>query len=134
MTTLATETATRMFKILAADALAPEGLDYLRAAHDAELVDRPGLSEDEYAAIIGEHDAMIVRSGIQVTARMLANPGRLKVIARAGVGVDNIDLETATQKGILVVNAAVASTLTTAEHAFALLLASGCRHQGPRIA
>ncbi len=118
------------FKILAADKLADEGLDYLRSQPDVELVNKPGLKEPELAAIAGEHDAMIVRSGVTVTAKVLENPGRLRIIARAGVGVDNIDLEAATSRGILVVNSAEASTITTAEHAFALLMALA-RNIGP---
>ena len=118
------------YRILAADKLAPEGLDYIRRQPDADLVDRPGLSEDELAAIAGDHDGMIVRSGVQVTARVLARPGRLQAIVRAGVGVDNIDLEAATAAGILVMNSAAASTISTAEHAFALLLALA-RQIGP---
>lgn len=118
------------FKILAADKLAPEGLQYIEAQPDAELVNRPGLSHDELTAIVGEHDAMIVRSGAQVTAQVLANAGKLRVIARAGVGVDNIDVAAATAKGILVVNTAEASTITTAEHAFALMMALA-RRIGP---
>ncbi len=76
---------------------------------------------------------MIVRSGIDVTAEVLAEPGDLAVIARAGVGVDNIDLAAATAKGILVVNTAEASTITTAEHAFTLL-ASLLRNIAPAAA
>ncbi|MCX5660656.1 MAG: phosphoglycerate dehydrogenase [Planctomycetota bacterium] len=121
---------TEKFKVLAADKLADEGLDYLRSQPDVELVNRPGLKEAELAAIVGEHDAMIVRSGVTVTAAVLANPGRLKIVARAGVGVDNIDLEAATARGILVVNSAEASTITTAEHAFALMMALA-RNIGP---
>ncbi|MEX2387678.1 MAG: hydroxyacid dehydrogenase, partial [Phycisphaeraceae bacterium] len=118
------------FKVLAADKLAKQGLEFIQSQADAELVNKPGLSEDELAAIVGEHDAMIVRSGVTVTAKVLENPGRLKVIARAGVGVDNIDLAAATAKGILVVNTAEANTITTAEHAFALMLAMA-RNIGP---
>ncbi len=118
------------FRILAADKLAPEGLEYIDSQPDCELVNKPGLSEEDLAAIAGEHDGMIVRSAVQVTAKVLANPGRLKVIARAGVGVDNIDLEAATNAGILVMNSAEASTLSTAEHAFTLLMALA-RHIGP---
>ena len=118
----APKTQNQTFKILAADKLHAEGLAFIENQPDAELVNKPGLSEEEYAQIVGEHDAMIVRSGIKVTAKILENPGRLKVIARAGVGVDNIDLEAATAKGILVVNTAEASTITTAELAFALLM------------
>jgi len=123
MTAAATPaTVTQTFKILAADKLHAEGLAWIENQPDCELVNKPGLSEDEYAAMVGEHDAMIVRSGIKVTAKILENPGKLKVIARAGVGVDNIDLAAATAKGILVVNTAEASTITTAELAFALLM------------
>ncbi len=123
MTAAATPAAvTQTFKILAADKLHADGLAWIENQPDCELVNKPGLSEDEYAAIVGEHDAMIVRSGIKVTAKILENPGKLKVIARAGVGVDNIDLAAATAKGILVVNTAEASTITTAELAFALLM------------
>jgi D-3-phosphoglycerate dehydrogenase len=118
------------FKILAADKLAEEGLDFLRSQPDVELINKPGLKEAELAAIAGEHDAMIVRSGVTVTAKVLENPGRLRIVARAGVGVDNIDLEAATAKGILVVNSAEASTITTAEHAFALMMALA-RNIGP---
>lgn len=116
------KTATQTFRILAADKLDPQGLAWIENQPDAELVNKPGLTEEEYAQIVGEHDAMIVRSGIKVTAKVLENPGRLRVIARAGVGVDNIDLEAATAKGILVVNTAEASTITTAELAFALMM------------
>src|SRR5271155_4688426 len=108
-------------KILVADKLADEGLDFLKqsgVAFDAKV----GLKEDELAAAVGGYDALIVRSGAKVTAKVLANPGQLKAIARAGVGVDNIDLEAATAKGILVLNTAEASTLSTAEHALALML------------
>jgi len=108
-------------RILVADKLAEEGLDFLKqnkAAFDVKV----GLKEDELAAIVGEYDALIVRSGAKVTAKVLEKPGQLKAIARAGVGVDNIDLEAATSKGILVLNTAEASTLSTAEHALALLL------------
>lgn len=122
-TTTTSGTGTQKFRILAADKLAKEGLEWIAAQQDAEVDNKPGLSEQELAKIVGEYDAMIVRSGVTVTPKVLENPGRLKVVARAGVGVDNIDIPTATKKGILVVNTAAASTLTTAEHAFALMLA-----------
>src|SRR6185437_4847733 len=108
-------------KILVADKLAEEGLAFLKqtgASFDVKV----GLKEDELAAIVGGYDALIVRSGAKVTAKVLANPGSLKAIARAGVGVDNIDLDAATAKGILVLNTAEASTLSTAEHALALMM------------
>src|SRR3954464_5661255 len=109
------------YKILVADKLADEGLSFLKQsglAFDAKV----GLKEDELAGEVGNYDALIVRSGAKVTANVLANPGPLKAIARAGVGVDNIDLDAATARGILVLNTAEASTLSTAEHALALML------------
>jgi D-3-phosphoglycerate dehydrogenase len=108
-------------RILVADKLAPEGLDYLKQS-GIEFDTKIGLKEPELAAAVGDYDALIVRSGAKVTAKVLENPGKLKAIARAGVGVDNIDLEAATAKGILVMNTAEASTLSTAEHALALML------------
>src|SRR5882757_2817188 len=109
-------------RILVADKLAGEGLEALKAS-GMEYVEKVGLKEDELAAEVGNYDALIVRSGAKVTAKVLENPGKLKVIARAGVGVDNIHLPTATAKGILVLNTAAASTLSTAEHALALMMA-----------
>lgn len=121
---------TDRFRILVPDKLAEEGLAYMASQPDVEVVSRPGIKEDELAQIAGDFDGMIVRSGIRVTAACLERPGRLKAIARAGVGVDNIDVEAATARGILVMNAAEASTISTAEHAFALLLALA-RQIGP---
>lgn len=108
-------------RILVGDKLADEGLDFLKQQNvnfDAKI----GLKEDELAAAVGEYDGLIVRSGAKVTAKVLENPGKLRAIARAGVGVDNIDLDAATSKGILVLNTAEASTLSTAEHALALMM------------
>jgi len=127
--TPATASATETLRILVADKLAEPGLDAMRAA-GAQVELKPGLSEDELAAIAGEYDGMVVRSGAQVTAKVLQTPGRLRAIARAGVGVDNIDLDAATRVGVLVMNSAEASTITTAEHAFALLMALA-RNIGP---
>jgi D-3-phosphoglycerate dehydrogenase len=120
-------------KILVADKLAEEGLEFLTDSGVGFDV-KVGLKEDELAAEVGKYDALIVRSGAKVTAKVLANPGSLKAIARAGVGVDNIDLPAATEKGILVLNTAEASTLSTAEHALALMLSLARKipqaHQG----
>jgi D-3-phosphoglycerate dehydrogenase / 2-oxoglutarate reductase len=108
-------------RILVADKLADEGLEFLKQSEIPFDV-KVGLKEDELAAAVGGYDALIVRSGAKVTAKVLASPGQLKAIARAGVGVDNIDLDAATAKGILVMNTAEASTLSTAEHALALMM------------
>jgi D-3-phosphoglycerate dehydrogenase len=108
-------------KILVADKLADEGLEFLKTS-GVEYDVKIGLKEDQLAAEVPAYDGLIVRSGVKATAKVLENPGKLRAIARAGVGVDNIDLEAATRKGILVLNTAAASTLSTAEHAWALLM------------
>src|SRR6476620_10343075 len=108
-------------RILVADKLAAEGLQALKAS-GMEYDEKVGLKEDQLAAEVPNYDALIVRSGAKVTAKVLAAPGKLKAIARAGVGVDNIDLDASTAKGILVLNTADASTLSTAEHALALMM------------
>lgn len=112
-----------MFRILITDPLADEGLAALRAAEGVEADVRTGLSPAELAASVGEYDGMIIRSGVKVTADVLANPGKLRAIARAGVGVDNVDIDAATAAGILVMNTPDANTLSTAEHTMAMMLA-----------
>lgn len=107
-------------RILVADKLADEGLDFLKQS-GIEFDTKVGLGEGELAAEVPNYDGLIVRSGAKVTAKVLEKPGQLKCIARAGVGVDNIDLEAATARGILVMNTASASTVSTAEHALALM-------------
>lgn len=113
-----------MIKILITDKVAKEGIDLLKAAGDVEVVVKTGISEDELAQIIGEHDGLIIRSDTKVTAKVLSRPGRLKAIARAGVGIDNVDVPQATRKGILVMNTPGGNTLSAAEHTMALILAS----------
>jgi D-3-phosphoglycerate dehydrogenase len=128
MTTRMTQKQT--LKILIADSLAAAGVESLEQAEGVEVEIKTGLSPEQLAQIVGEYDGLAVRSAAQVTAEVLANPGRLKAIVRAGVGVDNIDLDAATRAGVLVMNSAEASTITTAEHAFALLMALA-RNIGP---
>jgi D-3-phosphoglycerate dehydrogenase len=112
-----------MIKILITDKLAQEGIDLINAAEGVEAVVKTGISEDELASIIGEHDGLIIRSGTQVTAKVLANPGKFRAVARAGVGVDNINIPEATRKGILVMNTPGGNTLSAAEHTMALIMA-----------
>ncbi|HUW18540.1 MAG TPA: phosphoglycerate dehydrogenase [Sedimentisphaerales bacterium] len=112
-----------MIKVLITDKLAKQGIDLLNSTDGVEAVVKTGISEDELAGIIGEHDGLIVRSDTKVTAKVLANPGKLKGIARAGVGVDNIDVREATRRGILVMNTPGGNTLSAAEHTMALMLA-----------
>jgi len=111
-----------MIKVLITDKLAQEGIDLLNSAEGVEAVVKTGIGEDELARIIGEYDGLIIRSGTKVTAKVLAEPGKLRAIARAGVGVDNIDVPEATRKGILVMNTPGGNTLSAAEHTMALML------------
>lgn len=113
-----------MFRILITDPLADEGLATLRAAEGVEADVRTGLTPEQLAAGVGEYDGMIIRSGVKVTADVLAKPGKLRAIARAGVGVDNVDIDAATAAGILVMNTPDANTLSTAEHTMAMILAA----------
>jgi D-3-phosphoglycerate dehydrogenase len=109
-------------RILVADKLADEGLEFLNSSGVAYDVKLDLKDEDKFAAAIAGYDALIVRSGVKVTAKVIEASDKLRAVARAGVGVDNIDLNAATAKGILVLNTAEASTLSTAEHALALML------------
>ncbi|MGD0019861.1 MAG: phosphoglycerate dehydrogenase [Candidatus Limnocylindrales bacterium] len=108
-------------KILVAEPLAKQGLEILRAHHEVD--EKIGLSPEEIAAIIGDYDALLVRSQVKVTAEILAHATRMVVIGRAGVGVDNVDLEAATRAGIVVVNAPTGNTISAAEQTIALMLA-----------
>jgi D-3-phosphoglycerate dehydrogenase len=112
-----------MIKVLITDKLAQEGIDLLNSIDGVKAVVKTEISEDELARIIGEYDGLIVRSDTKVTTKVLANPGKLKGVARAGVGVDNIDVPAATRKGILVMNTPGGNTLSAAEHTLALMLA-----------
>jgi len=112
-----------MVRILVADKLDPRVIEDARGKDNVEVDVKLGLSEDQLRAEVGNYDGMIVRSGVKVTARVLSSPGRLRAIARAGVGVDNVDLDAATRAGVLVMNTPDANTISTAEHTFAVMLA-----------
>jgi len=109
-------------KILVTDPISKEGLDIINRA-GAEVDTRLGLKAEELKSIIGNYDALIVRSQTKVTAEVIRAGKNLKVIARAGAGVDNIDVNEATRAGILVVNAPTSNTIAVAEHVFGLMLA-----------
>src|SRR5439155_634955 len=96
-----------------------EGVALLRAHHEVEAP--AGLSRDQLCSIIGDFDALVVRSQVQVDAGLIEAGKRLTVIGRAGVGVDNVDLDAATRAGIVVVNAPTGNTIAAAEHPLALL-------------
>ncbi len=110
-------------KILITDPLSVAGIEILREIPDVEIVEKAKIPTDELAQIIGEYDALLIRSGTKVTAKVLENPGRLRFIGRAGVGLDNVDIAVATKKGIIVMNTPGGNTLSTAEHAVSLLMA-----------
>jgi D-3-phosphoglycerate dehydrogenase len=112
-----------MYKILVSDPISDMGIQQLHDAPDIEVDKKPGLSEDELVGIIGEYDALLVRSQTKVTERIMAAAKKLKVIGRAGVGVDNIDLDAATRRGIIVINAPDGNTISTCEHTFAMIMA-----------
>ena len=107
-------------RILVVEPIAAEGIARLRAEHDVD--ERPGLERDELCRILPGYDALIVRSQVQVDRDVIAAAGnRLQVIGRAGVGVDNVDLDAATAAGITVVNAPTGNTIAAAEHTLALM-------------
>lgn len=108
-------------KILVAEPLAEQGLALLRAEHEVDLA--PDLSRAEFLARLPAYEALVVRSQVNVDAEALAVGSRLLVVGRAGVGVDNIDLDAATRAGVTVVNAPTANTVAAAEHTLGLLYA-----------
>ena len=114
-----------MPRILVSDSLSKEGLEVLESAKGlgVEFAYKPGLKEDELAAAIGEYDGLVIRSGSKVRAKVLEAGSKLKVVGRAGIGVDNVDVPVATRRGVIVMNTPTGNTITTAEHAVALLFA-----------
>ncbi len=111
------------FRIIALDTIAEEGLEMLRADPAFEYEVRTGLKGEELRKALTEFDGAIVRSGVKITPESLEGNKRLRAIVRAGVGTDNIDKVAATRQGIVVMNTPAGNTLSTAEHAFALMLA-----------
>lgn len=108
-------------KVLASDPVSEQGLAKLKEKLQVDV--KTGLSPEELISIIGDYDGLIVRSQTQVTAEVIQAGKKLKVVGRAGVGVDNIDVAAATQNGVMVVNAPEGNTIATAEHTMAMMLA-----------
>ncbi len=108
-------------KILITDPVPDEGIAILRSTAEVDI--KTGLKPEEIKAIIGNYEALLVRSQTKVTGDIIEAGKKLEVIARAGVGIDNIDVETATRCGIMVVNAPTGNTVSAAEHTIALMLA-----------
>ncbi len=111
------------YRVLVSDTLSDAGLKPLRNAPGIQVDVRTDLAPEQLLEIIGDYDALLVRSSTQVTAALIQAGKRLRVVARAGVGVDNIDVDAATQAGIIVVNAPTGNVVAAAEHTIAMLMA-----------
>src|SRR3569833_313307 len=109
-----------MPRVLVSDPIAPEGIAILKKVADVDV--KTGLPKEELASIIGQYDALAVRSETKVTADILERASNLKIIGRAGVGVDNIDVAKATERGVHVVNSPECITMSAAELTVAMLL------------
>ncbi|MCK5916746.1 MAG: phosphoglycerate dehydrogenase, partial [Deltaproteobacteria bacterium] len=114
------------FKVLVTDNIAQEGVDILEADASIAVDVRVGIEPIELKRIIGDYDAIVTRSGTTVTADLIENPGKLKIIGRAGVGLDNVDIEAASIKGIIVMNAPTGNTIAATELTIGMML-SACR-------
>ncbi len=115
-----------MFKVMIRDSMSPVAREILEATGKIEVVvdnNKAANAPEVLAEMIGEYDGLAIRSGTQVTRAVMEKAGRLKVIGRAGIGVDNIDLESATRQGVVVMNAPGGNTVTTAEHTISMMLA-----------
>ena len=116
-----------MHRVLVTDTLAESGLDILRQADDVELDYRAGLKGADLLAAVAQSDALITRSGTAVTPELVNAGTRLRIIGRAGVGLDNVNVDACTARGILVINAPTANIMSATEHTMAMLLAL-CRN------
>jgi D-3-phosphoglycerate dehydrogenase len=110
-----------VMKVLVADPIADEGIEVLRSVAEVDV--RTGLKPEELVNVIGDYEGLVVRSQTQVTAEVISAGARLQVIGRAGTGVDNVNVDEATRRGIVVVNAPTGNTVSAAEHTIALMLA-----------
>ncbi|MBA3676699.1 MAG: phosphoglycerate dehydrogenase [Sphingosinicella sp.] len=111
-----------MPKVLISDQMDPKAAEIFRA-RGIEVDEKTDLSKDELAAIIGDYDGLAIRSATKVTSEILAAATNLKVVGRAGIGVDNVDIPAASAKGVVVMNTPFGNSITTAEHAIALMFA-----------
>lgn len=111
-----------MIKLLVTDELSEEGLEMLRRGGQVQVDVKPNIPHEDLLKIIGEYDALIIRSGTKVTAEVIEAGKNLKVVGRAGVGVDNVDVKAATRRGILVMNTPAANIISAAEHTMAMMM------------
>jgi D-3-phosphoglycerate dehydrogenase len=113
----------KTLKVLVSDKLADIGVKMFQEAEGIEVDVKTGLSPEELKAVIGDYDGLAIRSATKVTAEILAAAKRLKVVGRAGIGLDNVDIPAATKQGVAVMNTPEGNVVTTAEHAVAMMLA-----------
>ncbi|RBP16427.1 D-3-phosphoglycerate dehydrogenase [Roseiarcus fermentans] len=109
-------------RVLISDKLSPAAVAIFKE-RGVEVDVKPGLDKDELAKIIGDYDGLAIRSNTKVTAKLLEQATKLKVVGRAGIGVDNVDIPAATARGVIVMNTPFGNSITTAEHAIALMFA-----------
>src|SRR5688572_549372 len=112
-----------MKKVLISDEMSPRAVERFRAEDGVQADYRPGLAPAELLEVVGRYEGLVVRSATKVTAKVIEAGERLQVIGRAGTGLDNVDLETATRRGVVVMNVPGGNTVSAAEHTLALILA-----------
>ncbi len=111
-----------MFKVLVSDKLHEQGVQILKNAENIEVDVKVGMSKEELKEVIGEYDGIVIRSATKLTKDVLECATKLRAIGRAGIGVDNVDIPSATEKGIVVMNTPQGNTITTAEHTIAMMM------------
>ena len=112
----------KMWTVLVSDHIHQEGIEFLESRENIRLINKPGIIREELLEIIGDVDALVTRSGTPLDREILSKAVKLRVVARAGVGVDNIDLLEASRKGVIIINAPTGNTLSAADHTMALML------------
>ena len=111
------------YKVLVSDPLGEGGLAVFKKEPQIKADVRTGLKPEELKKVVGDYDAIVVRSGTHLTKEIIQEAKQLRVIGRAGVGVDNVDLEAATKQGVIVMNTPEGNTISTCEHTLSLLMA-----------
>src|ERR1700732_1840354 len=111
------------FRVLLSDSLSPQGIDVLKRHPQISVDINTGLTPSELGGLIGSYDALVVRSATKVTREVIDRANSLKIIGRAGVGVDNVDIDAATRRGIVVMNSPLGNSVTTAEHTISMMMA-----------
>jgi hypothetical protein len=112
----------KIMRVLVSDNLGEAGIKMFEEEEGIELDVNTGLSHEELKGIIGKYDALVIRSATKVTEDLLEAATRLKVVGRAGIGLDNVDIPAATKRGVVVMNTPGGNVITTAEHAIAMIL------------